>query len=186
VRLFAAVYPPERARRAVASAGVGTGDLRWVPAHQWHLTLAFYGEVADPVVPDLLARLTRAAARTPTFDLRLRGAGTFPRAATAAQVLWVGVEGDRDALRRLAERAVAAGRRSGLDIGDRRYRPHLTLGRARRPSDLSALVDRFATHDGEPWPVTSLHLVHSTIGATVRHTTLAELPLGGDGAAVGR
>ncbi|PWS40443.1 RNA 2',3'-cyclic phosphodiesterase, partial [Streptomyces sp. ZEA17I] len=83
-RLFAAVLPPPSAvaelRTAVAPlrALPGARDLRWTRPEDWHVTLAFYGEVPDEDVrPELEARLGRAAHRTEPFRLRVHGAGHF-------------------------------------------------------------------------------------------------------------
>jgi 2'-5' RNA ligase len=112
------------------------------------------------------------------MTLSLRGAGTFPKQAIKARVLWVGIEGDVATLDRLAERCIAAGRRCGLAMQARSFRPHLTLARARRdPVDLRETVTALSSYAGSSWPVTSLRLVHSTLGATVRHETLHEWPL---------
>lgn len=181
MRLFVAVDPPSHeVARLSAAAPIRSDTLRWVPTEQWHLTLVFCGEVAERVVPGLEERLTRAAGRTAPFELRLHGAGTFPRQASRARVLWVGVGGDVDALSRLAERCTAAARRCGIDVEDRPYRPHLTLARGRGGAvDARAEVTALQTYDGPPWRVTSLRLVHSTLGAQARHDTVAEIPLSG-------
>jgi RNA 2',3'-cyclic 3'-phosphodiesterase len=186
VRLFAAVDPPpvERDRLAAAldrldrldRAEPADARLRWVPAERWHVTLAFYGEVPEPKVPDLAERLGRAALRSPPFEVRLTGLGTFPSRAAEARVLWVGLDGDVDRLVRLADRCRAAGRRIGLALDARAYRPHLTLARARGAADLRAHVA--SGYDGDPWPVGTLRLVHSTLGPRAHHETLAAWPLG--------
>ncbi|HEU4676396.1 MAG TPA: 2'-5' RNA ligase family protein, partial [Motilibacteraceae bacterium] len=124
MRLFAAVVPSPEALAALARdvdaarAGLGPDGrrLRWGAPERWHLTLAFYGEVADP--GPLAARLGRAAARSRPMSLSLHGAGRFGRG-----VLWAGVGGDVTDLARLAARCAAAGRREGLDVEDRPYRP---------------------------------------------------------------
>jgi 2'-5' RNA ligase len=183
VRLFVAVDPPSGEVEAL-DAALGDRDpgLRWVPPQQWHLTLVFCGEVAESVVPELCERLARAAARTEPLELRLHGAGSFPRQAARGRVLWLGVDGDVAPLRRLAERTAAAARRAGVAIEERAYRPHLTLARARRESaDMRTALDRLSSYTGKPWQVSSIRLVHSTLGATVRHEPLADLPIGGAG-----
>jgi 2'-5' RNA ligase len=154
-------------------------DVRPVPPHQWHVTLAFYGEVPDGKVPALTDRLTRAASRTPSFELALTGAGVFPGQPRQARQIWVGLDGDVAVLTRLAERCVAAGRRESIPIEERAFRPHLTLGRARKQTvDATDLVGRLSGYGSATWSVRSFTLVRSTLGASVRHGPLVELPLG--------
>jgi RNA 2',3'-cyclic 3'-phosphodiesterase len=179
MRLFVAVVPPP-AEVAALDAAVGSRDeqLRWVPPDQWHLTLVFCGEVAASVVPELTDRLARAAARTPALSLRLSAGGTFPKQAARARVLWVGLDGDIPTLSRLSERCAAAARRCGIDVEHRPFRPHLTLARARRDTvDARDHVARLSEFTSEPWQVTTIRLVHSTLGAKVHHETLAEFRL---------
>jgi len=93
-------------------------------------------------------------------------------------VLWIGLDGDTAELRRLAERCVAAGRRCGIAMADRTFSPHLTIGRSRNsPADLDRAVRSLWDYRSEPWQVTSIRLIRSTLGATVRHDLLTELPL---------
>jgi 2'-5' RNA ligase len=179
MRLFAAVDPPAGAVEDLAAAvGALPESLRAVPIEQWHLTTAFYGEVAERTVPELTERLARAAARGGAMTLRLHGIGTFPKQAANARVLWAGVDGDVAELARLADRCVAAGRRCGLAMEDRTYRPHLTLARARRdPVDLRDTMTVLSSYDGPTWQATELRLVKSTLGPQVAHETLATFRL---------
>lgn len=179
MRLFAAVAPPPEARAEITELlAPQHQELRFGSPEQWHITTAFYGEVAESLLPPLVERLGRAAARTPALTLRLHGAGTFPRQANRARVLWIGVAGDVAVLSRLADRCAAAGRRSGVAMEDRPFRPHLTVARARRdPVDLRDTIAGLSAYDGVPWPATSLRLVHSTLGAHVEHRTVQEWPL---------
>jgi 2'-5' RNA ligase len=178
--LFVAVDPPEAARddleRSIRRKG---RDLRWMPAEQWHLTLAFYGDVSQSVADELADRLGRAAGRTPPLSLRIKGAGCFPRQPNAAKILWAGIDGDLDPLSMLADRCVAAGRRSGIAMEKRKFKPHLTLARARQPADMSRRLAELWDYTGPLWTASTLQLVHSTLGAEVRHDTLAAWPLGG-------
>jgi 2'-5' RNA ligase len=95
-------------------------------------------------------------------------------------VLWIGLDGDVDAMRRLADRCAGAGRRARIALDDRKFRPHLTLARARRETvDAGGIVDRLASYSSPWWTVTSIRLVHSHLGAVVRHETVREWTLGG-------
>lgn len=181
-RLFAAVDVPadERARLAaqVTSAALERGGLRVVDPAHWHITVAFYGDVAADQATELMSRLERAAERTPAFSIQLERAGTFPASPRRAKVVWTGVSGDLDVLSRLSDRCRAAGRRTGLAMPKERFHPHLTLARSRRgPANVDAALAQLWPYHGQPWPVTSFRLVHSTLGTTVRHETVAEFSL---------
>ncbi|MFJ9721054.1 RNA 2',3'-cyclic phosphodiesterase [Streptomyces sp. NPDC101213] len=166
MRLFAAVLPPRdvvdelAAEVAALKRLPGADRLRWTGRPGWHLTLAFYGEVDEEAVPDLSARLERAARHTGPFALALRGGGQFGH----GRALWAGSEGDTAALRLLAARAEAAGRRAGLDLGEhRRYKAHLTLARSRDAVDTRPYVDLLHTFAGREWTVRELTLVRSDL-----------------------
>ena len=181
VRLFAAVDPPVEVRRQLLNALPSREDgLRYVPAEQWHLTLAFYGEVDEDRLPALRSGLERAAGRSRPVRLRLAGAGSFPRRPAKARVVWVGVDGEVDELRRLADRCAGAGRRARIAMEARSFRAHLTLARARVGAvDATATVEALASFASDWWTVDVVRLVHSTLGAQVRHEAVAELRLGG-------
>ena len=191
MRLYAAMAVPLGVRTELAVAlaplrAAAPPALRWTRAEDWHVTLAFYGQVADERVDELTARLRRAVARRPSPVLRTGALGCFgpDRAAT---VLWVGVDADRELLRSLAASARAAGRRVGLGGADvqphRPFRAHLTLARDRRGADLrDLLADPRAGRPSAPlgWRADEVVLVRSDLGAgpggTARHTVLARLP----------
>jgi 2'-5' RNA ligase len=179
--LFVALTPPAEVVEALRTTTAALRELapqlatqlRWTRPEQWHLTLVFLGEVSDEVVGELSRRLRRAAARHPPLSLSLGGGGRFGH-----RVLWTGVQGDRDGLRRLAGSAAAAARRSRLPVEDRPYRPHLTLARAAGEADLRPLVQRLASWQGSPWVATQLELVRSRLGAAPDGSALHE-PISG-------
>jgi RNA 2',3'-cyclic 3'-phosphodiesterase len=179
MRLFAAVYPPDDVLDSLeASIGARHDGLRWVPAHQWHVTLAFFGSVREDVVDRLVSRLQRAASRTRPITLQLSGAGAFPRQAAKARVVHVGIAGDVEPLARLADRCVASARRVDISVDERKFRPHLTLARARPAGfDAREIVASLSSYESRSWTVNSFRLVHSTLGAVVTHAPLQEFVL---------
>ncbi|MFF4575016.1 RNA 2',3'-cyclic phosphodiesterase [Streptomyces sp. NPDC001410] len=190
MRLFAAVLPPEDVIRELATEVAklkrlpGAEGLRWTNRPGWHFTLAFYGEVDDAVVPDLSARLGRAARRTSPFPLSLRGGGQFGR----GQVLWVGADGDLPALRLLADRTEAAAVKSGVPMGEhRRYLAHLTVARSRYSVNVRPYVQALNTFTSRTWTMSELALVRSNLpksgvpGEQPRYETVAHWALGGAG-----
>ncbi|MFL4905120.1 RNA 2',3'-cyclic phosphodiesterase [Streptomyces sp. MMS24-I2-30] len=192
MRLFAAVLPPQDVAGELAAAAdglrglPGADALRWTGRPGWHLTLAFYGEVDDTLVPDLSARLARAARRGAPFPLALSGGGQFG----GGRALWTGVRGDLAALLLLAERAEAAARRAGVPMAEhRRYRAHLTLARARDRADVDVqpYLESLAAFTSRTWTVADLVLVRSNLprsgvpGEQPRYETVARWTLGGAG-----
>jgi 2'-5' RNA ligase len=173
MRLVAAIDPPPDVVGSLAAALPVDDRLRWVPTDQWHITLAFYGEVDDVTVPDLEERLRRAAARTAPLRLSLAGSGAFPSATRPARVLWCGIAGDRTGLIRLAERATASAKRCDIPVDERAFRPHMTLARVRgRPFDLQPAVEALSSFVSPVWTADSLHLVRSHLGPQVVHERL--------------
>jgi 2'-5' RNA ligase len=167
VRLFVAVVPPAEAighlDRVAAGARAACADLAWIPIARWHLTLAFYGEVADRDVARVERRGVRATRPAAGLDLRFAGAGQF-----GGRVLWVGVQGERDGLRELA---------GALATDGRPYRPHLTLARARHGEDLGPAVTMLAPYEGPAWRAVELVLFRSHLGPEPRHEPLTRWPL---------
>jgi len=183
VRLFAAVALPDDIVAGLDAALADHRDdvLAWTLPEQWHITLAFYGQVEDKRVPDLKARLTRAAKRHPVLSLALDGAGRFD-----ARTLWVGCSGDVATLRDISRSAVAAGRRVGASSADDafRFRAHVTLARARRPVDLRPYVAALDSLRSRSWTVDTVSLVRSHLGAGAerhsRYEILSTHPLAAD------
>lgn len=174
MRLFAALAVAPAAREHLLSAlGSAAGALQ--PA-RWHLTLAFYGTLPTRRLADLQTRLARCARRTAGLELSLGGAGIFGGADRG--VLWCGVQGDLDRLRRLAASSAAAGGRVGALTPARPYRPHLTLARL-RGRDPAAALAILANYHGPPWAAGELILVRSVLGPEPRYLTVASFPLGG-------
>ncbi len=132
-----------------------------------HLTLRFAGEVDDGVA----ARIEQGLRAVPPIDveLELAPAGTFGAAARSS-VLWLGVGGDLDGLRGLAERVDAAVERAGLPPGGGRFRPHLTLARVRRSATaaqrraIAAAVVAAPPPDRAPLRAVEVVLVRSHLG----------------------
>lgn len=190
MRLFVALDLPEAAvheiARRVTVAKAAPPSLRWVVPRQWHITLAFYGEVDERKVDDLTERLARAARRTEPFRLTVGDPGRFG-SARRARVVWLGLDEGTDELARLAASARAAGRRVGLRRDDlapeHRYRPHITLARVVPSADVEQVLEALRSPERPTWTAHEAILVRSDPGAEqggrVRHTVLDRLPFAG-------
>src|SRR5207253_3798460 len=113
--------------------------VNWVSGEGIHVTLKFLGEVGDDREAEITAALERAAAGARTLPLALGGFGVFPD-FRRPRVVWAGIapEPGLEILQHRVEQEVAP---LGFPTEARPFRPHVTLGRARkeaRPRDFAA------------------------------------------------
>lgn len=146
-RLFAAVVPPTTVLDTldvfVEPRRTADPNLRWVKRDNWHLTLAFFGDVPDERVEPLIDAL--AGVRPTPFEVVLDGAGAFPDPASA-RVLYAAVSTGSDELTALSRRVRTAADRVAVPSDNAKHRPHLTLARTRRPTEVTRwlrIVDAF-------------------------------------------
>lgn len=165
VRVFIALAPPDDAKeeleRELGPAYHAHPRMRWNRIEDWHITLAFLGELPVAAVPPLRPALAALAASRAPLRLALHGGGHFDE-----RVLWTGIDGDLEGLHRLATDVRALVRECGIDFQERPLRPHLTLARSRRGAHSSAVeaAAGLTGFTGRPWPAGRLHLVGSNIG----------------------
>jgi 2'-5' RNA ligase len=176
--MFVAVVPPEDVVEHLEeflTPRREAGAFRWTVPDQWHLTLAFSANVPDRSYDDLVARLTRAAAKRSPMQARIAGGGAFPNVGRA-KVLFAGVETALESgveaavekggeeLRRAATGARAALAKAGAEVDGQRFRPHLTLARIGRPVEATKWVRLLDGYAGPTWQINELVLVASHLG----------------------
>lgn len=102
----------------------------WVKPHALHVTIKFLGELEPADVERIQALLAPHIAIEP-FRLEWRGVGTFPN-NRHPRALWLGVINGAAALAQLeaeVSRRLAGDR--AVEIEDRAFLPHLTIGRVK-------------------------------------------------------
>jgi 2'-5' RNA ligase len=128
-------------QEALGRAGA---DVKWVEPENMHVTLLFLGEVEDRTLPAVCRVVADVAAGLAPFEISVAGAGCFPN-ARRPKTLWVGIgEGLQElvALHDALEPPL-------LDLGcyrreERRYTPHLTLGRVKGDAGADQLATALA------------------------------------------
>ncbi|HZR08672.1 MAG TPA: RNA 2',3'-cyclic phosphodiesterase [Myxococcales bacterium] len=180
VRLFFSLPLPdevkERLRPALDAARKAGGDgIGFTRHEQLHFTLAFLGEQ-----PDAEAALAAGEAlrEVPAFELALCGSGAFPNTARP-RVLWLGVTAGAADLMAAADRLRAALKERNFALEERKFRPHLTLGRVRPRGERSAkrALAAIAPTELARWTAREACLMQSMLakgGAT--HTLLLTFP----------
>jgi len=162
MRLFVAVWPPPDVIAALeALPRPPQPGLRWTTPDQWHVTLRFLGEVADPQpIADTLGRTDLPAAQAVLGPEVVR---------VGAAVAALPVSG----LDRLAAVVIAATAAFGAPPPRRRFRGHLTVARARRGRPDTGALTLAAT-----WPVEAVDVVRSHLAPTgARYESVAIVPV---------
>jgi RNA 2',3'-cyclic 3'-phosphodiesterase len=179
-RLFVAVPIGDELREALAVSVATWRDrpdlagIRWSDPSAWHVTLLFLGATDLGAVGSISLRLEEIAARHEPMTLTTAGLGGFS-SAHRARVAWYGIEDPERRLRGLADEV-----RSTLAPDEPvRFRPHLTLGRARtEPVDLRPWIYEAHPPEGR-LVVDEMRLMRSLLGrGPARHETVATARLG--------
>jgi RNA 2',3'-cyclic 3'-phosphodiesterase len=171
VRLFVAVWPSHEAMAALAALPrPQLPAVRWTTPDQWHVTLAFLGEVGAGEVPAVVAGLDAASARAAAPPEVTLGPATT---RVGRSLLWAPVDG-LDGLAAAARGALdAAGAWLGGRESGRPFHGHVTLARARGRCAVPAALA--GTPVAARWSMESLCLVRSTLDRDgARYETIAE------------
>jgi RNA 2',3'-cyclic 3'-phosphodiesterase len=187
VRLFVAAYPPPEVRddlaglvdRLTVGQPRGPGrSVRLARPEDWHITLAFLGDVPESKVDAVRLAMDRAMTGGQASTLRVAGGGTFGRGQFT--VLWVGLRGDVDDLTETAAVLRRALRAARLPFDNKRFRPHLTIA---RPGDrinseeLACDLAALEAYESPPWIVDSVWLMRSHLGPHPSYDIMHEVAL---------
>ncbi|MBB6282686.1 RNA 2',3'-cyclic phosphodiesterase [Geobacillus subterraneus] len=177
---FIAVPLTAEAKQAIRRFAEDTAS--WLPFRTWvheqdyHITLAFLGDVPPEKMDPLCEAMAAASARCAPFSLRLAGLGTFGE-RTAPRIFWQGVEAEKalDALRRDVYEAC---RTLGFSLDRRPFVPHITIARKWQgaepfgPETLDSLPAAAAV-----FSVPEIVLYRTNMDQTPKYEVIASFPL---------
>lgn len=148
IRCFIAFPIPETLQRNLEKVqkviGVGQEkNLRPVNPKGMHLTLSFLGEISESDVYKAGHAMEAACRGRGRVELTCQGLGVFPD-DKKPRVLWVGLQGQLDALFSLHGALAHELKGQGFELELRPFMPHLTLFRIKSPKQLGALRKKMA------------------------------------------
>lgn len=188
VRAFLAFDINEEMRRDLAVIiGLLSGmvkGVKWISPEQMHGTVKFFGEVEEDL---LLGRVSEIIEKELKHQSPIvlvgQGVGVFPN-WRYPKILWAGLSGDAEAMISLHTRLEEAFDEFGFVKDKRKFRLHLTLGRAKSPlkggTGVVSLVEKMTEKTFGKVTIDSLTLYKSDLTPEGPiYTVLKNFPLGG-------
>lgn len=145
-RLFSAVELSAevrtRATEHIARLREKLPDARasWERTEKLHITLKFFGDVAQTRADALSIATGRAAQNTAPFKLLIADAGAFPTHKNP-RVLWLGIHDSSGSLARLHHSLENEYAAEGFPREERPFHPHITIARLRHPAGTRQLAE---------------------------------------------
>jgi RNA 2',3'-cyclic 3'-phosphodiesterase len=128
-------------QKQLSAAGI---DAKWVDSLGMHITLQFLGEISERDIHGVCKAMSKVARKQSQFVLKIAGFGAFPN-LRRPKILWANIQQGQDELSAIHE----ALREPLENLGvyrheDRRFTPHLTLGRCKAGDDVDNLSQELA------------------------------------------
>lgn len=169
IRTFIAIDLAEETKRDLKDLqntfrGIATG-IRWVKPEGIHLTLKFLGNVEVDFISKIESTLANITQNHSPFWLKPKSCGAFPSIKNI-RVLWVGLDGDVERLKKLYFDIEQALEQLGFPREERDFTPHLTLGRSKnvtRDEKLSRALVKSIDFESSPFLVEEITLFKSTL-----------------------
>jgi 2'-5' RNA ligase len=149
------------AQQALRRTGAGAA---WMPPANFHVSLAFLGNIPRSLVPEVAAVLDTLCAGRRPFAMEVRGLGTFGP-PNRPRVVWAGTRGDEPlaSLHGDLREWLAL---LNLEIDPRPFRGHVTLARVKPVQNLERLLAALGREDGTSFgevPVNEVALMQSVL-----------------------
>lgn len=183
MRSFIAIELPDTVSAALVLLqqelkGCGA-DVRWVRPEGIHLTLKFLGDIEERAVEGIVERLKGTCRKFQTFHCEVKGVGVFP-GVRAPRVLWAGIA-DHDILTSIQQEIEDGMSLLGFEREERKFTPHLTLGRFRSSKGKMVLMKRLEAYKEFHLGIINVNhisLMRSDLGPTgAKYAGIAEIPL---------
>jgi len=142
-RIFIAIKidPDDLFAKIISSfkSGLKDENIKWTESGNIHITLSFLGDTDEIRIEVLRSKLKKHLDNFGKFELEIKGTGVFKKHGTP-KVIWAGIE-TSEKLKELNLKVIRGIEESGIEIEDRPFKPHLTLGRIKQLNNTLALKD---------------------------------------------
>lgn len=184
LRLFIAIDIPEQIKREIGELidilKKHDTDIKWIIPENIHITLKFLGDTSETLVVTISESLLPVVSACEPFHITVQSTGVFPN-QKYPRVLWIGIV-DSDSLIKLRDRIEVTLSLLGFQRDEKKFHPHLTLGRVRSQKGMMSLTKElgmFHARQFGDFLVDHVELMKSDLGPKgPEYTCLCTLPLG--------
>ncbi|MDO8639144.1 MAG: RNA 2',3'-cyclic phosphodiesterase [Candidatus Daviesbacteria bacterium] len=185
MRFFIALEIPDTCRDSLKAVQTDlqqiVPEVRLTNNEKLHLTIAFIGEQPEKMINDFTNIIKEAVVGISPFPIIPSYIDAFPNLHNP-DTFWVGVKGDIDKLFVLRERIKDGIAKLGLDTDERRYIPHIAIGKVSNytlsEEQEAKLQEMAVKEDFESINISSIKLFESIPEEGFHtHNTLAEVAL---------
>jgi 2'-5' RNA ligase len=125
-------------------------QMQWTPPDDWHVALAYFGNISRADFERLETAMTGVSAAWPPLEVRVKGIGAFPEPHEAT-ALWANVYEEGDRLGRLSSAVTGSVKGFGWMLDRRVFRPQVALGRSKEPVDARRVLSSVGDYEGPSW-----------------------------------
>jgi len=183
IRAFIALPTPGEAKDAMADLQsllkTHDADVKWDDAEKFHITLKFLGNVESEKLIETSSIIRERVNDIGPLDVIYSGIGAFP-SLHDPRVIWIGVLED-ERITRVQRIIESTCHEQGLgEEEERRFHPHITLGRVKSRRGLARLTATLknTTFESIPTRCTEVLVMRSELLPTgSRYSTLNSIPL---------
>ena len=119
-------------------SSLGDERIKWVDTGNMHITLAFLGDTDEDTIESVSGMVRRKCGDFGEFTFNISGTGLFKN-INDPRIIWAGIESS-EKLVMLYNRIKQGLEEIGMKTEDRKFIPHLTLGRIKWLKNKDVLI----------------------------------------------
>lgn len=143
MRLFFAIGMSEGVKHQIAEVQnqlkQSNTFVKWETPDKFHITIKFLGETGENIYTFVEKSLDTISEKFPSFLIKYKNVGFFPN-TKQPKVIWVGSDLFDNTIYNIKKYLDIELEKYGFEIEDRKFHPHITLGRIKDLRNIKNLI----------------------------------------------
>lgn len=143
MRLFYAIDTTPELKRQMEEVRLklieSDADVKWEPKEKYHITIKFLGETEEKIFPYVEKCLNEVGEKFSAFQIKYKSLGFFPN-QKQPRVVWIGTEIATQEIFEIKNYLDESLKIYGFEVENRKFHPHITLGRIRSMRNVKNLI----------------------------------------------